>query len=87
MATQPCAPAQGRSSSSKPSGAAHRMHTGGRGGRGVFKVTNKKHVVSEQIQPPHHPPPPRARSLAYFFQQGNKQKGAVAEGLVGSSAS
>lgn len=39
MATQPCAPAQGRSSSSEPSGAAHRMHTGG---RGLFKVTNKK---------------------------------------------
>lgn len=51
MATQPCAASQGRSSSSKPSSAAHRMHTGGREG-GVFKVTNKKPVVSEQIHPP-----------------------------------
>lgn len=57
------------------------MHTGGREEGGVFKVTNKKPVVSEQ------PPRPRACSLAYFLQQGNKQKGAVAEGLVGSSAS
>lgn len=54
MATQPCAPAQGRSSSSEPSGAAHRMDMGG---RGLFKVTNKKACgqLANSAPPPQHP--------------------------------
>lgn len=82
MATQPCAPAQGRSSSSEPERRRTSDAYGREGVGGLFKVTNGKSLWSVSKFTP--PPPPLTTTsitLAFSLQQGSKQKGAVAEGL------
>lgn len=82
MATQPCAPAQGRSSSSELSGVLHIWIRRGRENeRKYFKVTNQKHigdgVVLKQTQPFLRLPLWYAHrhghiNFCYFLQHRNK---------------